>query len=54
MHMQYSWGVQDELDWRHRGDYIAKHDMTPQWADEAFADPSRLMTRRRSQAGRSE
>lgn len=43
VHMQYSWGVQDELDWRHRRDYIAKHDMTPQWADEAFADPNRLV-----------
>lgn len=43
LHMYYDMGVQDELDWRHRGDYIAKHDMTPQWADEAFTDPNRLV-----------
>ncbi len=35
--------VQDELDWRHRGDYIAKHGTTPQIANEAFADPNRLV-----------
>lgn len=43
VHMQYSWSVQDELDWRHRGDSIAKHVMTPEWADEAFTDPNRLV-----------
>lgn len=31
------------IDWRHRGEYIAKHDMTPLLADEAFADPNRLV-----------
>lgn len=30
-------------DWRHRGDYIAKHALTPDVADEAFADPNRLV-----------
>lgn len=29
-------------DWRHRGDYIAKHGLTPTAADEALADPNRL------------
>lgn len=31
------------IDWRHRGDYIAKHGMTPDVAEEAFADPNRLV-----------
>lgn len=41
--MHYIEGVQERLDWRHRDDYISKHDMTPRWADEAFADPNRLV-----------
>ncbi|WP_197720629.1 hypothetical protein [Propionibacterium australiense] len=32
--------MQDRLDWRHRGIYITKHGMTPQIADEAYADPA--------------
>ncbi|SDC01808.1 hypothetical protein GA0111570_11445 [Raineyella antarctica] len=31
------------IDWRHRGDYISKHGLTPAAADEAFADPNRLV-----------
>lgn len=31
------------IDWRHRGGYIAKHGLTPDVADEAFADPNRLV-----------
>ncbi|MBO1031314.1 BrnT family toxin [Tessaracoccus sp. Y36] len=30
------------IDWRHRGEYISKHGLTPDVADEAFADPNRL------------
>lgn len=32
-----------EVDWRHRGEYIAKHGLTPAAADEAYADPNRLV-----------
>lgn len=32
------------IDWRHRGDYITKHGLNPELADEAFADPNRLVT----------
>lgn len=32
-----------DIDWRHRGDYIAKHDMTPALANEAVQDPNRLV-----------
>ncbi len=32
-----------EIDWRHRGGYIAKHAMTPALADEATMDPNRLV-----------
>jgi uncharacterized DUF497 family protein len=35
--------VAERIDWRHRGDYIAKHGLTPEAADEAFADPYRLV-----------
>ena len=31
------------IDWLHRGDYIANHGLTPEVADEAFADPNRLV-----------
>jgi len=31
------------IDWRHRGDYIVKHGLTPELANEAFADPNRLV-----------
>lgn len=33
----------DTIDWQHCGDYIAKHGLTPDVADEAFADPNRLV-----------
>ena len=33
----------EDIDWRHRGDYIAKHGLTPDIADQAFNDPNRLM-----------
>lgn len=33
----------EDIDWRHRGGYIAKHGLTPDVADEAFADPNRLV-----------
>lgn len=29
-------------DWSKRGEYIAKHDITPQQADEALDDPDRV------------
>lgn len=32
-----------DLDWRHRGEYIAKHGLTPALADEAWNDPDRLV-----------
>ncbi|HNV15561.1 MAG TPA: hypothetical protein PKL63_12945 [Dermatophilaceae bacterium] len=35
--------MDESIDWRHRGDYIAKHGLTPDVADEAFADPNRLV-----------
>jgi len=35
--------VDEGIDWRHRGDYIAKHGLSPVVADEAFADPNRLV-----------
>ncbi|WP_085980786.1 transposase [Mycolicibacterium phlei] len=31
------------VDWSKRGDYIAKRRMTPALADEALADPNRLV-----------
>lgn len=31
------------LDWRYRGDYIAKHGLTPALADQAWDDPDRLV-----------
>ena len=33
----------EDIDWRHRGDYIAKHGLTPDNADQAFNDPNRLV-----------
>ena len=30
-------------DWRQRGEYIAKHGLTPAAADEALGDPNRLV-----------
>lgn len=33
----------EEIDWRHRGDYIAKHGVSPPLADEALDDPNRLV-----------
>lgn len=35
--------MDSELDWRYRGDYIAKHGLTPALADEAWDDPDRLV-----------
>ena len=35
--------MSEGIDCRHRGDYIAKHGLTPDVADEAFADPNRLV-----------
>ena len=32
-----------EVDWTERGEYIAKHGLTPDIADEAWLDPDRLM-----------
>ena len=33
----------DTADWSHRGDYIAKHGVTPAEAEEAIADPDRVV-----------
>lgn len=33
----------EDIDWRHRSDYIAKHKLTPDIADQAFNDPNRLV-----------
>ena len=33
----------EDIDWRHRGYYIAKHGLTPDIADHAFNDPNRLV-----------
>ncbi len=33
----------DRADWSHRGDYIAKHGVDPVEADEAIADPDRVV-----------
>jgi uncharacterized DUF497 family protein len=35
--------VFDMLNWSHRGDYIAKHGVSQAEADEAIADPDRVM-----------
>jgi len=35
--------VFDTADWSHRGDYIAKHGVNPVEADEAIADPDRVV-----------
>ena len=43
VHVYYTHAVDEGIDWRHRGDYIAKHGLTPDLADEAFADPNRLV-----------
>ncbi len=32
-----------EIDWSQRGEYIAKHGLTPDLADEASNDPNRLV-----------
>ncbi|MGO9155860.1 hypothetical protein [Mycobacterium sp.] len=43
----------ETADWSHRGDYIAKHGVTTDEADEALAAPDRVVIkpdRRRSQA----
>lgn len=41
--MYYAIIVHDFLDWRYRGDYIVKHGVSPELADEAFCDPNRLV-----------
>lgn len=33
----------DTADWSHRGDYIAQHGVNPVEADEAVADPDRVV-----------
>ena len=33
----------EAADWSHRGDYIAKHGVTSAQADEAIADPERVV-----------
>ncbi len=33
----------DTADWSHRGDYIGKHGVDPVEADEAMADPDRVV-----------
>lgn len=43
MRAQYTNCMVGDLDWRHRGDYIAKHGLTPNLADEAWDDPDRLV-----------
>ena len=35
--------VVGEIDWSQRGEYIAKHGLTPELADEAWNDPDRLV-----------
>jgi hypothetical protein len=35
--------VFDVADWSHKGDYIAKRDLTPDQANEALADPVRVV-----------
>ena len=41
--MHYTRCVGEDADWRYRGDYIAKHHMTPALAIEALTDPNRLV-----------
>lgn len=41
LHLQYNAYV--ALDWTHRGTYIRKHGVHPNWADEAYEDPNRLV-----------
>lgn len=41
--MYYYTGVFEAADWTHRGYYILKHGVTPAEADEALADPERLV-----------
>jgi len=43
LHAYYTWLVGEGADWRHRGEYIAKHGLTPAAADEALDDPNRLV-----------
>ena len=43
MRTQYTACVGEGIDWRHRGEYIAKHGLTPALADQAFDDPHRLV-----------
>ncbi|MGA8044928.1 MAG: hypothetical protein WCA30_01555 [Dermatophilaceae bacterium] len=35
--------MEGSADWKYRGDYIAKHSMTPDLANEALDDPNRLV-----------
>lgn len=41
--MHYTSVMAWSADWTYRGDYIAKHAMTPRIADEALQDPDRLV-----------
>lgn len=45
----------ETADWTHRGEYIAKRDLTPAMADEAIADAARIVINpdRASTSGRS-
>ena len=35
--------MEGSADWSHRGDYIAKHSLTPSLANEALDDPNRMV-----------
>lgn len=55
--MHYTSVMAWSADWTYRGDYIAKHAMTPRIADEALQDPtdwSLIQTHRQSAVGHSE
>lgn len=42
--LYYTWLVFEEVDWSKRGEYMtAKHQITPAMANEALADPGRLV-----------
>lgn len=41
--MYYTRVVFEEADWTHRGEYIGKRGLTPAIANEAIADPDRVV-----------
>ena len=43
MHVYYTCNVVDGIDWTQRGEYLAKHGLTPALAKEAWNDPNRLV-----------